>query len=384
MRADRELACDALVLTRTHRAESHPYGQTMVALLERFSQSRPLPAMAGILESQSQLKRRITMIARYKTNSYQWSPLALVLIAGLAAFALPDARRTRAGAVQNVQPTTRVVLRRIWSDSYAGPMGAPSPDGRYFSYVDWETGDLALYETSGGTRRRLTSKGTWDASEEAAYSSCWSPDSQQIVYCWQSQEQRSSEDVPISVSMDLRVIGIHESKIRLLCNTQWARVYDWSPDGKHILACLLGKDGESQIALVSAADGSVRGLREASDYSEWPKKMAFSPDGKYIVYSRPQGEGLSENDLFLMTIDGTDDVPLVKHPADDFALGWAPDGSHILFASDRTGTLDLWLMAVADGRAAGDPILVKENLGPFEPMGFTEEGAYYYLSLIHI
>jgi len=49
MRVDRELACDALVLARTQPDESKNYGRTIVSLLERFSQARRLPAMAGIL-----------------------------------------------------------------------------------------------------------------------------------------------------------------------------------------------------------------------------------------------------------------------------------------------------------------------------------------------
>ena len=80
MRTDRELSCDALVLSRTGKEKSTEYGQAIVGLVRQFSQSRPLPAMAGILENKSQLKRRITMISQFKKNSYQWSPLAIFLI----------------------------------------------------------------------------------------------------------------------------------------------------------------------------------------------------------------------------------------------------------------------------------------------------------------
>ena len=69
MRADRELSCDAFVLSRTGNEKSQEYGRAIVGLLRRFSRSRPLPAMAGILENQSQLKRRITMIAQFKKGS---------------------------------------------------------------------------------------------------------------------------------------------------------------------------------------------------------------------------------------------------------------------------------------------------------------------------
>jgi len=114
MRVDRELACDALVLARltsgglarTRPDESKNYGRTIVSLLERFSQPRRLPAMAGILETKTQLKRRITMIARFKKNSYQWSPLGVILIIILGCVSLPDAIRAKASGISAAEPET--------------------------------------------------------------------------------------------------------------------------------------------------------------------------------------------------------------------------------------------------------------------------------------
>ena len=94
MRADRELACDALALSRTQPSQSAEYGRTIVNLLERFSRQRYLPAMAGILESKSQLKRRITMIARFKKSSYRWSVPAVILLAVLGCVVLTNAQVT--------------------------------------------------------------------------------------------------------------------------------------------------------------------------------------------------------------------------------------------------------------------------------------------------
>ena len=54
MQSDRELACDALVLTHARSGESEDYGRTIVSLLERFSHPKRLPSMAGILETKSQ------------------------------------------------------------------------------------------------------------------------------------------------------------------------------------------------------------------------------------------------------------------------------------------------------------------------------------------
>jgi len=72
------------------------------------------------------------------------------------------------------------------------------------------------------------------------------------------------------------------------------------------------------------------------------------------------------------------EILVVQHPADDVLLGWAPDGDKILFATDRTGTIDAWAVPVSEGKARGSPILVKKDIGPVRPIGFTRDGSYYY------
>ncbi len=381
MRSDRELACDALVMDRTQSDEPKSYGRIIVNLVERFSRPQRLPGMAGILETKAHLKRRITMIARFKKNSYQWSPLAVVLIIILACVSLPDAKRTKASETSAAKPGRNITLRQVWSGPGVDCYGAPSPDGRYLSYVDWETSDLnhndlAIYEIATGKKRRLTDNASWYESDEYqfALSSIWSPDGKQIAYQWWSKV------------IELCVIGIDGSKPRILYGSEereWVRPYDWTPDGRQILACVAGKDGKNRIVLVSAADGSVRilktldkyyGLRDSSWYT--PKNMSFSPDGRYIVYDFPQKE--DSHDISLMSTDGSREISLVDHAASDYVLGWAPDGRNIIFASDRTGTVRVWLIAVADGKPQGGPELVKADIGRFGPMGLTEDGSFYY------
>ena len=84
MRTDQEMACDALALSTMNIEESPQYGRTLVNLFERFSQVTYVPSIAGILEDKSQLERRIKMIAQFKKNSYQFSPVAAILIIVLA------------------------------------------------------------------------------------------------------------------------------------------------------------------------------------------------------------------------------------------------------------------------------------------------------------
>lgn len=250
-----------------------------------------------------------------------------------------------------------------------GIFGAISPDGRNLSYVDWDTGDLAIYEIATGNKRRLTNKGSWDQSEEFAQFSRWSPDSAQVAYDWVNKNGH----------VDLCIVGLDGSKPRILYSNKEnisAQTYGWSPDGKQILANLEKKDGQNQIVLVSTADGSVRVLKTMKQ--GWPDHMNFSPDGRNIVYDFPQKEDSPERDISLLSTDGSREIPLVEHPAHDYVLGWAPDGKNILFASDRRNSLDAWIIQFSDGKVQGTPELIKSNIGPVNPMGFTLKGSFYY------
>jgi beta-lactamase regulating signal transducer with metallopeptidase domain len=89
MRVERELACDALALGQAREAENRPYGRTMIKLLEGFSRPAMIPGLVGILENKTQMKRRISMIAKFKRTN-QWSVAAVAALAGLALVTLTD------------------------------------------------------------------------------------------------------------------------------------------------------------------------------------------------------------------------------------------------------------------------------------------------------
>jgi Tol biopolymer transport system component len=49
-------------------------------------------------------------------------------------------------------------------------------------------------------------------------------------------------------------------------------------------------------------------------------------------------------DVYIMNLDGTEQVNLTQHRADDQQAVWSPTGEQILFVSDRGGVRDLYLM----------------------------------------
>ena len=256
-----------------------------------------------------------------------------------------------------------MAVRRVW----AGPkvdsvsMGKVSPDGRFVTFTDWGTGDLAIHDLTTGQDRRITSNGPYGTSEEFAEFSVPSPDSRQIACNWYNSNG----------SYDLRIIGLDGSKPRVVraAGDGVSDLYPlaWSPDGRHLLTEFVKIDGTRDMMLVAVADGSTKLLR-AMGANPSPGGV-FSPDGRYIAWAAKDG-------ISLVELQTGKEYPLVPDLAQHSVLGWAPDGRYILFSSERSGSEDMWLVAVADGKP-GEPELVKKGYSGYA-LGFTRAGAFYY------
>lgn len=370
MHADQELACDALAMSRLESEESAQYGRTLVRLLERFSQPQYVPSIAGILEDKSRLERRMTMIAKFQKDSYQWSPLAVTLIVILSLLVLPDAKRTKARAASPVLPASQTTLRKIWSGSDVDTCGTFSGDGRYLSYVDWKTGDLAIREIATGKTRRLTDKGSSEVPKKAfALYSTISRDGRYVAYSWFNRHE----------TYDLCLIGIDGTGDRTLCTSEDYEFYPacWSSDGRHILARRYGKDKGTEIISVKVEDQSTRVLKTFPGVTFWVL-LCYSPDDQCVAYDFPVVGDEGNYDIRLLSTNGDGEVTLVEHPANDRLLGWVPDRDEILFLSDRAGTEDLWMIQVKDGIPYGSPKRIKSDIGQISPMGFTNDDSLYF------
>jgi len=273
--------------------------------------------------------------------------------------------RGRLGVNGSLRPSMSV--RQVWAAPDTDNSGGPSPDGRYISFTNWDTGDLSIRDLVTGEKRHVTHKasGLNQSLNGQVRSSVFAPDSKHIAYWWIDQP-------PLS---QIRVVGVDGSTPRILRrfdNAGLIQLTDWSPDGKYILASILYESWPAQIILISTADGSTRILKQTD---VWPGRMSFSLDGRFIVHD---GAGSPGSDVYVLSMRTGLDMPVVRHPANDFAIGWSPDGQQILFGSDRTGPLSLWALGVKDGEAHGEPRLVREDAGNVEPLGVTRAGAFYY------
>jgi serine/threonine protein kinase/dipeptidyl aminopeptidase/acylaminoacyl peptidase len=243
--------------------------------------------------------------------------------------------------------------------------GAPSPDGNYYSYVESTGDNLALYDFSSGEKRLLTHQSPSESMDSAA-ESVFSADSRQVAYSWWIRDRQQ-----------LRTVGIDGGESRLLfANDEMGQfeALQWSQDGTLILGCLNGRSQSHTIGLLSVADGSLRLLERV------PRQpfARFSPDGRYVAYDRPKCGSPNESEIHILITDGSQDYPLLTGPWDDSHPLWVPGENSIVFASNRTGTYGLCKVQVSGGRAIGNPVIIKKDMGHFSPIGLTRQGDLFY------
>jgi Tol biopolymer transport system component len=255
-----------------------------------------------------------------------------------------------------------LVTRRVLADA-SGVGEVLTADGKYISHIDEDTGDMVQFEVASGQTSRITNRGGAGAKEAPYEYQAFSRDGKQIAYDSYTKD---------SVSQ-LRIRNLDGSGLRTLYSEKGydVRPLDWSPDAGSILA-LRG----NELTLISTADSSVRVLRSITSGGV---SASFSPDGRFVAFSfRPEGSS-PNGDVRLMTADGRNEVVVAGHPAGVRLLGWTPDGTSLVFLSDRSGTWDIWTVHITGGKQQGEPELLKKDFGwDTEVLGFAPDGFLYY------
>jgi Tol biopolymer transport system component len=279
----------------------------------------------------------------------------------LAALAIPPAAKPAGNREMNI--------RRVYDGTGPEWGNALSSDGRYLVYTDWETGDMAVVDMITREHRRLTHEGGLNkASGDMGETSAFSPDNKRIAYGWMIRNKIA----------ELRAVNFDGTDPKVLYRDEtavWIRPQGWSKDGRTILMTLMRKDGSSDIALLSLADNKVNIVRHVQGKDP---ELDLAPDGKTIAFSMPSETTTPQRDVYLVKADGSGYAPIVVNPADDYLLGWTPDGDRLVFASDRTGSFGIWSLGIKDGKANGMPQWLKGDIVP-SPVRLTSDGTLYYI-----
>jgi Tol biopolymer transport system component len=278
--------------------------------------------------------------------------------------------RTRLTSLQPLPRTeANHVARQIANGNELGADFMPSLDGRHVSFID-DTGNVSLRDLVSGTNRRLTHTADW--KNEYANVPVISPDGRQVAYNWYVHEKSQAEIRVVPTVGDQPVPKV------VLRGPLGEATYmiAWMPDGKQLQVVRARSDRTSQIGTVTIQDGTFRSLKSL----EWrvPNALSLSPDGRYLAYDVPAGEAGSPRDVVVLATDGSQETTAVKNPANDSFPQWSPDGSQLLFLSDRTGRNSLWMVPIQNGRALGAATSIKADVGPISLRRLTNSGTLLY------
>lgn len=196
-----------------------------------------------------------------------------------------------------------------------------------------------------------------------------SPDGKRVAYLWDNE------------GLSLKVMDIDGTRSRTLFEKQPdipISTLVWSPDARQVATVLeASHDHTERIVLVTVATGQTKTLKNVG----WRGHVlgGYSPDGRYLLHA-PFTESTTGADdgIFAIAVDGSGETRLVHSGTKDTAPSWTVDGRGVVFLSNRSGATDLWLQRLQDGVPTGDPELLRNNVGEILPMGFRNDGLFYY------
>lgn len=209
---------------------------------------------------------------------------------------------------------------------------------------DLATADIGIIGADGTHQRKLTNKDGFDVS------AAWSPDGRRIAFT-------SSRSMPPGFAGELRfyselyVMNANGSNVRRITFTEGVTDFQpaWSPDGRRIVisraAGITPPPGyptvEADLVIVDVATGHEHQITSRPDTWEW--YAHWSPDGKRIAF---EGDLLEpgNDDVYTIKVDGTGLQRLTTRPGFDGDVRYSPDGTQLVFDSDRAGDSDLFLM----------------------------------------
>ena len=107
----------------------------------------------------------------------------------------------------------------------------------------------------------------------------------------------------------------------------------------------------------------LSGVVSAQDAPLWLRNSAISPDGTTIAFTY-------KGDIYTVPVGGGRAMQVTTNPAYDTAPVWSSDSKQIAFASDRLGSMDVYLVS----KEGGEPRRLTTHSGSETPLAFSDAG----------
>ena len=242
--------------------------------------------------------------------------------------------------------STRSGTKEIWSMDYDGAnqkqitkLGSLalspriSPDGSRlaFSGLTKESWQIMMYSMD------LNRTVAFPRYPGDNFSPAWSSDGTKIAFSSSMHSGLSEIFVADSSGANARRLSTGKGDVSPVFN----------PKTNGQIAWVSGRTGLPQIYIMDADGSNVQKMTDQG-YAVSP---AWSPNGLLLAFSwvRKYGPGiLGGEDIYLMDIASRQIVQLTHDGGRNDFPSWSPDGRHIVFQSNRSGTEQIWSV-LADG-----------------------------------
>ena len=234
-----------------------------------------------------------------------------------------------------------------------------SPDGTRIAYIEGTnfTYTIMVMNADG------TGKSPVVPTPSYQFGPTWSADGTQIAFT------RLVEGQVITLQFDILVINVDGTGETNLTNSDYDELdAAWSPDGTRIAFAgvrpemsgpdlyaqweivTVNPDGSDEQILTAGEPGTARG-----DLLEEDRAPAWAPDSSMLVYMTQSVDPCCPPwQMEKVNRDGTGILLLSDNPAfNDISPSFSPDGTLIIFVSDRGGSLEFYTMPAPVAGSAG-------------------------------
>ncbi|HKH43524.1 MAG TPA: protein kinase [Thermoanaerobaculia bacterium] len=346
-----------------HRPDVPPELEQLIAGLLRKNPAERTPTAEAVLEELLPLTGTTSLTSKGAPRAIppapaprrsRWVVLALGLAAVLALLGVLLWRTGRSD-FDTVPPFTS---NRVTEQGGVERFPSLAPRDDFFVYASQADGDWDLYlQRPGGNPINLTESSPADDTQPA-----YSPDGDQIVF-------RSERE-----GGGLFLMGATGESVRRLTDAGYNPV--WSPDGKEILFATdqvedpRTRSARSQIWRIDLAT-----MEKHLVVPEDAAQPSWSPGGKRIAFWSVAPDS-SRRVIWTVAAAGGKPVPVTQDAYLNWNPVWSPDGRFLYFASNRSGSMDLWRVPIDEetGKLRGDPVPLRVPTAWAGPMAISRDG----------
>ncbi len=252
--------------------------------------------------------------------------------------------------------------------SYFNVGPAVSPDGNSVVFLSDRSGYADVYHVStldGATLGRVIKGERNDAFEQMhilRIGFSWSPDGTQI--CFGTKAGGSDA---------IHIVRVNGGGLVRSLEFDLDGVYTpvWSPDGERI-AFVGTKGGASELYVTDVMGKTL--VRLTDDYDD-ERDPEWSPDGLTIAFASDRDSRFDRGfdrsyDLYAVDVATKRVTLLVRGPGWEQSPAWSPDGRYLVYSSDRLGTPDLYMADLEDSTC----VRLSSFVGGAEAPSWSREG----------